>query len=180
MIISKLFSYIVTIFLSCILLAGSVSAAIYKTVDETGNIVFTDNAPTDQSVEEVKLRPLIPIPATQSIRQTPPPRSDKEAFKGYVKLEFIEPSPRATIHNQSHFNVRISLSPDLQSGHRVRLLLNGKRIGELTEQFNFTVSNVERGSQELTAEILDAKSKVLKSTNNTVYVHRAMVRPTPN
>ena len=165
---------------SCLLLPGFVSAAIYKTVDEEGNIVFTDNASASDSVEEVKLRPLTPIPALQPTDKAPPPKLAEEAFKGYNKLEIVEPIPGATIHNQSSFNVRISLSPDIQSGHRVRLLLNGKRIGESTGQLNFMASNVERGSQVLTAEILDAKSKVLKSTKSTVYVHRAIVRPASN
>ncbi|WP_299730164.1 DUF4124 domain-containing protein [uncultured Endozoicomonas sp.] len=166
--------------MSCTLFVGSVSAAIYKTVDEEGNVVFSDSAPAGESSEEVKLKPLTPIPSPQSGLNISKPKPEEQKIIGYKKLEIVEPTPGATIQNQDSFNVRIALAPGIQPGHRIRLLLNGKRIGESSGQLSFTASNVERGSQVLTAEILDANSKVIKSAKSTVFVHRAIARPVTN
>ncbi|WP_067515432.1 DUF4124 domain-containing protein [Endozoicomonas ascidiicola] len=165
--------------MSCTLFASSVSAAIYKTVDEEGNVVFSDSAPAGKPSEEVKLKPLTPIPSPQSGLNISKPKPEEQKIVSYKKLEIVEPTPGATIQNQDSFNVRIALAPGIQPGHRIRLLLNGKRVGESSGQLSFTASNVERGSQVLTAEILDENSKVIKSAKSTVFVHRAIAPPPP-
>ncbi|WP_257285894.1 DUF4124 domain-containing protein [Endozoicomonas sp. SESOKO1] len=154
-----------------------VFGAIYKTVDQDGNVIFTDSRPADQPSEEVKLRPITPI--------SPVPGRESESLKSaqtvsrefYSSLEIIEPADDATVRTQENFTVKIATAPKILAGHKVRLLLDGQIMGEFGRKLTFELKNVDRGTHNLTVEIIDNQANVIKSSSNTIHVHRTIYTP---
>ncbi|WP_066015929.1 DUF4124 domain-containing protein [Endozoicomonas atrinae] len=152
-------------------------AAIYKTVDQDGNVVFTDSRPADQPSEEVKLRPFTPMSPTPRSKPESSKPAQKESKELYSNLEIIEPANDATVRNQGNFTVKIATEPRILAGHKVRLLLDGEVVGESKRNLTFELKNVDRGTHSLTVEIIDNQAKVIQSSSNTIHVHRTVFTP---
>lgn len=152
------------------------AATIYKTVDDNGNVIFTDTRPKDQPGETVNLRPITAIPPVP-IPKRMPASVTASTKKKYSRLTITEPGNNVTLRNQETINVTVAISPRVQFGHTVRLRLNGTLVAESQRRLTFELKEVERGSHTLTAEIVDSGQRVLKSTSNNIYVHRAIFTP---
>ncbi|MGI2026937.1 DUF4124 domain-containing protein [Endozoicomonas acroporae] len=167
-------------FLAVILPLVSVNFAfgtIYKTVDQDGNVIFTDSRPADQPSEEVKLRPITPMsPAPENKPELPKP-VQKVSKKPYGRLQIIEPANNATVRNQGNFTVKIVTAPKIIDGHKVRLLLDGKVVAGPKRNLTFELENVDRGTHNLAVEIIDNQAKVIQSSSNTIHVHRTLFTP---
>ena len=165
-------------FLLFLIFSISAQTEIYKTIDENGNVIYSDMKPRDKESEEVELKPITPIEKIPVRRSIPaPPKSTKSGESEYYSsFIIIKPSNQATIRNKQRFSVQVSIQPGLLRSHKVRLLLDGKVI-ETKRGLLFSLADVERGAHTITAELLDAGRKVIKSSSNTVYIHRTAVPP---
>ena len=152
------------------------AATIYKTVDDNGNIVFTDTQSSDQPGETIDLRPLTAIPSVPTSRPTPAPVTVPRK-KQYSRFIISQPGNNVTLRNQETITVKLTVSPRVEFGHSVRLRLNGALVAESRRQLTFELKDVERGSHTLTAEIVDSLQQVIKSTSNKFFVHRAIFTP---
>ncbi len=153
-------------------------AAIYKTVDKDGNVIFTDTRPADEPSEEVKLRPITPMSPAPTGRSGSSLQGEKGESKDlYSRLDIVEPANDSTVRDQGNFTVKVATEPRIFSGHRVRLLLNGGVVGESKRKLSFDLTNVDRGTHTLTVEIVDNRRKVVQSSSSTVHVHRNVYRP---
>ena len=152
------------------------ATTIYKTVDDNGNVIFTDTQPTDQPGETVNLRPLTPMPSLSPSRPIPTSITEPTR-KLYSRFTITRPDHNATIRDQETITVNIATSPRVLFGHTVRLRLNGKVVAESRRQSTFELKEVERGSHTLTAEIVDSQQQVIRSTSHTIFVHRTIFTP---
>ena len=59
------------LFILVCVLSISANAEIYKTIDEKGNVIYTDMKPRDSKSEEVKLKPITPIEKIPAINSAP-------------------------------------------------------------------------------------------------------------
>ena len=162
------------IFLSFLIFSVSAKAEIYKTVDEKGNVIYTDMKPRNSESEEVKLKPITPIEKAPAISSAPAASNSPDTAKYYSDFKIIEPLNEATVRNKQRFSVQVFVQPKMLAGHKVRLLLDGE-IVETKRGTLFTLDDVERGAHTITAELLDAKRRVIESSSNTIYVHRTTV-----
>ena len=153
--------------------------AIYKTVDENGNVIFTDTKPDNQISEEVKLKPVTPLPPVTFKYRIPvsQPEETQSSDDLYTELAIIEPADGATVRNSGNFSVTVQTLPQLMPGHHLRLLLDGRAVDKPKRTFTFTLINVDRGSHQLQLQVMDRNNRVVQSISNTVYVQRTIVRP---
>lgn len=153
-------------------------AAIYKTVDKEGNVIFTDTRPVDDPSEEVKLRPITPMSSVPIGRSGSSLQGEEDESKAiYSRLEIVEPANDSTVRDQGNFTVKVATEPRILSGHRIRLLLDGGVVGESKRKLTFDLTNVDRGTHTLTVEIVDNRRKVVQSSSSKVHVHRNVYRP---
>ncbi len=152
------------------------AATIYKTVDDNGNIVFTDSQPSDQPGETIDLRPLTAIPSVPTSKPIPAPVTVPRK-KQYSRFIISQPGNNVTLRNQETITVKLAVSPRVQFGHSVRLRLNGALVAESRRQLTFELKEVDRGSHTLTAEIIDSRQQVIESTSNNIFVHRTIFTP---
>lgn len=177
---------------ACILLvAGSFVAMnalagqqIFKTTDADGNVVFTDVPPrAEQPAEKVDL----PAPNTFTGERevavgsaatgdqwiVDPDAADAEGelpLAPYNSLVISDPGNESNIReNTGTFSVMASLEPPLHPGHSLRLLLDDAPAASAGKEAIFSLSNVDRGSHTLQAEVLDNNGAVVFAGNPSVF-----------
>lgn len=149
---------------------------IYAIKDRYGNIVgYTDNPQKGSEEIAIKKSTDYTPPPTQTIWTTVTPKvvEDSDPYKNFA---IASPANDATIRNNAgNIQVALDIRPALQPNHRVQVLIDGNVIST-SRGVIATASNVDRGTHSITANILGADNKVIKSTAPvTIHLHRASV-----
>ena len=176
------------------LLTGSLaSAQLYKSVDEQGNIVYSDTPTpgaeqlTPPPLSTVKPRP-VPDPASESdvkLGDANPEEMAKEPEQKpptkYTKFSIVQPNNDDTIwDNTGAVPVALMLEPplDTENGHSIWVYVDGKAVVRKSQSLVQPLTNIDRGSHKIRAEVRDEKRKTLKRTKNvTVHLKRASSIP---
>ncbi|MBK5414994.1 DUF4124 domain-containing protein [Pseudomonas sp. TH31] len=143
-------------------------ADVYTYIDAQGNRVFTDQ-PRPGNAKRVPLATsnrmsANPTGAAPLVAAGKP--EEKPLFR-YDMLRVLVPEPDATIRsNAGELIVSVTSEPGLQRGHRYRLLLDGLPTAEPGLSPVFALSNIDRGSHNLSAEILDEQGRTVERTAN--------------
>ncbi len=99
-------------------------------------------------------------PDAAAAQPTPPP--SPAAPPAYTRLEIWQPDENQTFFGgDAEVNVRLLSDPELASGHRIRLFLNGTRVQGADNDLEFPLGVLVRGSHTLTATIVDRQGAVL-------------------
>ena len=180
--------------LSLMFAVNPLTAQVYKTVDEQGNVTYTDKPPKDGSAP-IKLRPISIIEAPTY--EKPEKKTEDEAGaedgkemslkylrRNYKDFSIVAPQQEETIWQPENvitvaWNVRYQLQPGMQ----VTVLIDGQEQATTSEQI-IPVTGLERGEHQVTAELKDASNRSIATAGPvTFFVRRAGVsnrpRPTP-
>ncbi|MFJ4197747.1 DUF4124 domain-containing protein [Pseudomonas sp. NPDC089534] len=149
------------------LVAFGASAEVFTYIDAQGNRVYTDqprsNAKRIQLTTSNRM-PATPVGATSTGMKGQVP--EPPLFR-YDMLRVLIPEPDATIRSSAgELIVSVTSEPGLQPGHRYRLLLDGQPTGEPGPSPVFPLSNIDRGSHNLSVEILDGQGRTVERTAN--------------
>ncbi|MCR8923061.1 DUF4124 domain-containing protein [Dasania sp. GY-MA-18] len=142
-------------------LASISYAEVYKTIDEHGNPVFSDQPQPDAQPVEIK--------QTNTVKpiELAAPRPDTKPQKpNTIYSHFAITSPRDGGHignGLSPFNVTLSVQPKLLQGHKIQLFINGQ-LHSSGSGLSRQVASIERGEHSLSATIIDPKGKVIISS----------------
>ncbi len=153
---------------SLVAMNGLAATKIFKTVDADGNVVFSDlPAGSNQNPETVEVEAPNIFDSEGAAAQGAEPwvAVGDDAGAGpalpqaYSSLTIATPAADESIRdNTGNLNVVAHLVPALQSGHSVRLLLDNVPAGLASsagEDATFALSNIDRGTHTLTAEVVD-------------------------
>ncbi|MCI3947773.1 penicillin-binding protein [Pseudomonas syringae] len=142
-------------------------ADVYTYIDAQGNRVFTD--------QPRKNATRVDIPPSNNMTGTPPTRTlkarpakpEQQPMFHYQLLRILVPEPDAALSVPSgDLIVTVTSDPALQPGHSYRLLLDGIPVGQPGRSPVFPLSNVDRGTHQLSVEIFDELGRVLEKTPN--------------
>jgi len=161
-----------------LLAAASVMAEAYKWVDDDGVVHYSDVP--EEGAEVIELSQYTRTTGAQLYRaprssaDAEPSAQQDEAFR-YESLTVASPGPEETLWNiEGVLNVSLALSPGLQSGHQVRVYLDGQP--RLVSGTSFEIEEVWRGVHNIQAEVIDATGKMLiRSRTNRFYVQQSTV-----
>ncbi len=166
---------LLTLLLSTLLSALSclpASAEVYTYIDKEGNRVFTDQPPRGNA-QKLQLAPTNAQPGAPNGVRMPPPlyASATPALPpgppAYQLLRIIVPEPDATVRaNDGALIVSATSDPALLPGHLYRLLLDGKPVGEPGRSPVFPLYNIDRGTHQLSVEIVDTLGRTIEQTPN--------------
>ena len=160
-----------TLLLGLALAVGAAHAgSIYKYTLPNGDVVYSDKAPPADQGEEVKLEPL------QSFSFPPAPPLEDSADKeeapkpvGYETFKVTNPTNDATIRdNGGNVRVSLSLSPGLQSGHSIEVMVDGQSIGS-GKGTSVTLTDVDRGTHTVQAAVRDNQGKEVARSNSVIF-----------
>ena len=163
-----------TTFVLLLLMAAPVSAgSVYKTVDEEGNVSYTDNPPSEGDRAEPVDLPAINTQPALEVKLKPKEQPPKET--GYKEVSILSPAQDATIPpGQRNVVVQVFLEPALKPSHRVQLLHNGNPHGQPAFATSFTIDELIRGMHTLQAQVVDESDAVVASSQTvTIHVKRA-------
>ena len=160
------------VFSLCLILAmGAVQAGkVYKYTLSNGDVVYSDKPPPADQGEEIQIEPL------QSFTLPPaPPLEDTTAKKdepkpvGYEEFKVTNPTNDATIRdNGGNVRVSLSLSPALQSGHSIEVMVDGRSIGS-GRGTSVTLTQVDRGTHTVRAAVKDSEGKEIARSNSVIF-----------
>ena len=148
---------------------------VYKTVDESGNVTYTDK-PVNARSKKIEVQEPISVP-----RVIPSPRTVKVSpSKPAVPTSYIVtldyPTPELHI-NPGTFDLPLQAStePSLHPTHTLVVLDNGEPVDGMIIKY------ITPGTHVIQAQVLDEKNKVLGSSEAvTVYVHRPTINSRKN
>jgi Domain of unknown function (DUF4124) len=173
---------------------GASADQIYRTVDENGNVVFTDVPPVNREGkpegEKVTVEPANiyepPVVAAPTA-EAPVPTGGASSY--YSELAVVDPVEDATIRdNAGELLIQAAITPPLRSDHRLLLVLDGAPTEVEAEDGVFELSNVDRGTHTVAAQVVNGDGIVQKeSAPVTFHLLRyalpevpATPAPTPN
>ena len=155
--------------------AGSLHAAVYKHVNEKGEVVYSDTpAPGAEKMKLPELPTYTPPPVPLVRKQDAPVASDI-----YRSLEVIKPQNNSTIRNNLgviELQLRIDPALKVREKHRIQFYLDNERYGPLVDKTSIMMSNIDRGEHTLSASVFDAAgAELARSASVTVNIKRESV-----
>ena len=155
-----------------ILFAGTLHAAVYKHVNEKGEVVYSDTpAPGARKMDLPELPTYKPPPVPLVRAEGAPVESD--IYRG---LDVIKPTDNSTIRNNLgviELQLRIDPALKVREKHRIQFYLDNERYGPLVDKTSIMMSNIDRGEHTLSASVFDKDGKVVVASESvTVFVHR--------
>lgn len=170
--------------LSMAFLAGTVSAQVYKTVDEEGNVTYTDTPPGDGS-KPIKLAPIsvIEAPGYEQPEKAAADGAEGEEGKemslrylrkNYADFAIVAPQQEESVWNpESAMTVAWNTRFKLQPGMQVTIYVDGKQQARTTEQIIAVTERLDRGEHRVEAQLTDAKNrKIATAEPVTFFVRR--------
>ena len=168
-------------------LAFFAQAAVYKHVDEEGNVIKYSDVPQKPGDKPIN----VPPPAMEFESKTSPavttfkpstssPSKSKESEErkpvtAYVAVTIMNIEDDQGVRaNGGIFNIKLASQPalDAEAGHRYAVLINGN-VHQKSEIAEFTLENLERGTQHISVQVQDRDGSVLaSSTPITMHVLR--------
>ncbi len=159
-----------------VLVCGLADAAVYKTVTESGEVVYSDT-PTPGS-ERLQL-PELPVYTPPPLPRVVPIQARKPAGSPYQHMAITAPENDATIRdNLGAMQVNIELDPPLMTrlGHKIQFYLDDQPYGIPVEMTGIGFSNIDRGTHRIAARVIDKDGHSLMEAGAvTVHVHRESI-----
>lgn len=160
----KVFYLAIAILLSNAHVLGA-SDKVYKTTDEMGNPVFSDEASSD--AEEVEVGEPTTFSGQQLTEQydyySPDENNDSDQAAHYDSLAITYPGNDQTIRsNPGDLEVRFNVSPAPKSGHRLQLVMDGQVYRTLKSAGPVQLTNVDRGTHNLNLQVVDEEGEVIQ------------------
>lgn len=151
------------------LLPGITLAQVYSYRDASGALMFSDRPPHD-GAQPLAPRPINRMPALSApaAPTTTPNLVRTQQRSPYRHLAILSPRPDAA-HPDVSGDLRVELGsePPLLPGHAYRLMLDGQ------PQSGLQLRNLDRGSHQLVAQIIDETERVLAaSAEQIVHIQR--------
>ena len=168
---------------------GIASAQFYKSVDEQGNIIYSDTpTPGAEQLTPPPISTVDSLPKPEKSDETeakPDEEAGEEAAKKpptrYTKFSIVSPQNDATIwDNTGSVPVSLLLEPplDTENGHSVWVYVDGRAVVRKGQSMVQPLSGIDRGAHKIRAEIKDEQRKTLKRSQNiTVHMKRASAIP---
>jgi hypothetical protein len=148
------------------LFAVPAAAEVFTYVDAQGNRVFTDQ-PKPGNAKRVPLAPSNRMSVPQTAPAAATSKTEKEPLFHYDMLRILVPEPDATVRSTAgEIIVSVTSEPGLQRGHRYRLLLDGQPTAEPGLSPVFPLTDIDRGTHQLSVEILDGQGRTVERTAN--------------
>lgn len=146
-------------------------AAIYKWVDEQGNVVYSDKP--HPGAQELNLPPpSVYSPAPITTRTAVGTSSKRDAEDGYTEVAIVQPQQDETIRdNTGMVMVQVALQPALKTdaGHRLTLLVNGTPQPGSYVSTSLRITDLDRGTHTVQVRVIDAEGNTIAESNPVTF-----------
>ncbi|HEY9032154.1 MAG TPA: DUF4124 domain-containing protein [Kangiella sp.] len=167
-------SYLLKFFIlmaSCLWFSSADATVLYKKIDKDGKVIFTDKPSDDAEAITVQSnRNVIAGPRTNVSNESASKDDPKNpATIKYDVFSIDSPSNGESIQSQDgSINIVVGITPQIRPNHSIRLHINGTRVGQDQKIPYFNLTNIARGSQELTAIVVDDETEGVIQTSKPI------------
>lgn len=161
--------------LSMLMTYGEVSAAVYKSIDANGNVVYSDEP--SKTAQLVNLPPLTIVPglSQSAIDKTlASDETNKQRQVGTYQLNFLAPVADQTFRKTEPIVVNVSAAPALSGSDTLSILFDGMVVAQGTAA-SIPTENVDRGEHRVSARVMNANGQIVSENSLKVYVQQASV-----
>ena len=170
-----------------IFVASAAYADIYRSVDNQGNVTFTDEPDTKAELIELEELPTyeaLPIPVIAPLDDaSASDETDEMVKKPKYNVSIVSPEQNQSIwEGGGSFTASVSIQPELNEKRAdlVQFKLDGKAVGKPQAGLSYTFSGIERGSHILAVSVVDKNGKVLKTSKSVLFhMHRNSILNRP-
>lgn len=162
-------------------LAAPAAAQVYKTVDEHGNVVYTDQPPTPGaepvelpglSIVESYRPPALPAGETGAESGEEEVTDIRELRRGYRDFRITSPKPEEHVQGTGNqLVISWDTRYELQPGMMVELALDGEALPP-TRSGSVTVEEVFRGEHIVSGRIVDARNRTIATASPVTFYMR--------
>ncbi|WP_025566039.1 DUF4124 domain-containing protein [Psychromonas sp. SP041] len=156
----------------------SAEAKIYHWVDADGKTHFADTAPPGTAEIIVENKNLVSTPQQQQPERTSNTNinTKKEEMIEYL-AEITTPKDDVAIRsNNGTLEVHVKTTPEKKSTQRLQLFLDGQALGLPQMSPTIRALNVDRGTHQIQAKLLDEGNNILATTQVvTIHLQRISV-----
>ncbi len=182
------------ILLLCLFSLANANEEVYKSVDEQGNVTFTDQAEEGAEAVEVKPTNTVTLPEVPPLIEDPldtqeetAETEEKVSRTGYYKkLEILYPEQDLSIRDielPTSLDIRVALQPELlaDEGHGFRYYINGAMNAELTTLSVMRVEDLYRGAYMIKVIVVDEDNQQLIESETVEFaIHQNSVLTNPS
>lgn len=150
---------------------------IYKTVDENGNVVYTDQKPSDDAVP-VELKELTVVDPVKLgdqnvLSETAEKEQDAEPQALYDPgLTILSPTPGQTIQNTAYvLDVQVDAERELPEGTQLAYLVDGE-LRATTRSLSVSLEQVFRGEHQVSVELRAPDGRVIAGAGPVTFFMR--------
>ncbi len=170
----------------CLILPFTVSADLYRYVDENGNVVYTDRPVPGAEPVSPGVISVIPAPQMEievELGGSPEPNTRTPQQEKTLEVRILSPRADEGVRaNDGRVSVEVAVVPRPAQGVRLRYraLLDGQPAGPLSDAPRWTLADVPRGTHTLEVIVLDENGRELaRSAPVTFHVLRVsrLIRP---
>ncbi len=160
--------------LLCALFNQARAVTLYRWVDEQGVVHYSDTPhPGAKRIDvhgaQTYSAPRAGAPVTSSAVADKP----LAPIAGYDDCIITQPTPNQSFYAPESIHISIKLSPALQAGDKLAVLLDGQPIAGAAGALDYTVSDIDRGTHSITAAVKDGSGQVVCSSPGvTFFVQR--------
>lgn len=139
-------------------------AEVYRTVDEEGNITFTDVPDEGAEKIDIKEPQTISNPNPAEYKPLPKKQTPREVYRG---ISISSPAnDQAVRSNAGTVTITTKVDPRLIPSHEVVIYIDGKEIGRGTSA---TANNLDRGTHTASAKIINSAGKTIISSSSSTF-----------
>lgn len=158
-----------------LLVSASVQAAdIYRWVDATGQVHYSDQWQPGAEKIRIEAAPGFSAPTTRRAASEPGAGTKPaQASALYESLVITSPAQEEVLWNiEGQLQVAVQVSPSLRPGHELLLYLDGKAQEMPPGSTAARLTDVFRGVHTLRVEVLDESGEVLIESDPTTFAVR--------
>lgn len=160
-------------------LSTNAFSEIYRSVDKDGNVTYSDHPDIDAEKMEFQELTTYTSPPQKQIKKAGNKKTGQTGNHApdasYSGLKILSPASKDTIRdNTGSVAVQLQVTPKLRIklGHRFVLSIDGKQVASTTVP-RYKLTNIDRGSHTLTAQIMNQKNKALtRPVSVSFHMHR--------
>lgn len=143
------------------LACATAGAQVFKRTGPDGKVYFSDQAGPD--AVQVEVAPVQTIsspalPAQAEVEESP------DNATAYTQFSIVSPGSGQEIRaNDGNVTVGMLLQPELRSGHRIKMSIDGEdgAIVNVADKMTYQLTNLSRGLHTLVAMVIDDQGNVL-------------------
>lgn len=157
------------ILILCLATGAASAEQVYRQVDENGVPTFSDQALP--GAEKVKIEEPVTFSDDLIHQEMDRRKEEKEKIEEQARnvsytIAITDPANDSAIRdNAGNLTISVQLQPRLVDGHRAELHMDGKKIRGLSGTESVQLNNVDRGTHQFSARIVDRNGRILAESN---------------